>query len=718
VRKLLILRGLPGSGKSTWIKKNDLSGFTLSSDAFRLLLRSPELSSDGEYYTHQSSKQETWAMLRQALEYRMKSGELTVVDATHIKENDLIAYKDLIDAHRYEACLVDFTQISLTEVLAQNAERKSTPGFVPEAAILEMNNQLTRARIPKWLRVIKPDEVSQFLSLPVVDLNAWKKIHHIGDLQSCYTPLKKLLRDGMNADEFYIFAGDFLDRGTEHAEIADFILRIMDLPNVVFIEGNHEAHLWKWCNDVVANSSEFTDVTQPALEAAQVDKRTVKRLCQKLKEVFLYRYLDKTVLVTHGGLPFIPDAKDLTKIAAATYIKGAGYYNDDIDEEFNDNPKLQNGQYQVHGHRNNQGNPIRNGRSWNLEGKVEHGGYLRAVTLDHNGWTPVEILNDLGPKVSDTNMNIVERLQTSRFINERRDGFGISSFNFSRAAFYDGIWNAQVVKARGLFLRVSTGEVVARSYDKFFNVNELSLTSMASLEHNLKFPVKVYVKENGFLGIIGYDNVRDELIIASKASTANEYAGYFKAILTAQCDLAEIKKIVQTGLSLVFEVIDPANDPHIISYKEPHVVLLDSIKNTVNFEKMNDETSERHASQIGCTFKKLHLVLNDWNEFKAWHETVTAAGYKLHGNEDVEGFVIEDGRQFMTKIKLDYYSFWKSMRSAKDRYKSGKPMPDYIANNPRAADFLAWLKTKDRAWVDQDIIKLREAYFTETAETA
>jgi tRNA splicing ligase len=422
--------------------------------------------------------------------------------------------------------------------------------------------------------------------------------------------------------------------------------------------------------------------------------------------------------VTHGGLPFIPDAKDLTKIAAATYIKGAGYYNDDIDEEFNDNPKLQNGQYQVHGHRNNQGNPIRNGRSWNLEGKVEHGGYLRAVTLDHNGWTPVEILNDLGPKVSDTNMNIVERLQTSRFINERRDGFGISSFNFSRAAFYDGIWNAQVVKARGLFLRVSTGEVVARSYDKFFNVNELSLTSMASLEHNLKFPVKVYVKENGFLGIIGYDNVRDELIIASKASTANEYAGYFKAILTAQCDLAEIKKIVQTGLSLVFEVIDPANDPHIISYKEPHVVLLDSIKNTVNFEKMNDETSERHASQIGCTFKKLHLVLNDWNEFKAWHETVTAAGYKLHGNEDVEGFVIEDGRQFMTKIKLDYYSFWKSMRSAKDRYKSGKPMPDYIANNPRAADFLAWLKTKDRAWVDQDIIKLREAYFTETAETA
>ena len=44
MRRLVLLRGIPGAGKSTWVKKNGLEKFTLSSDNIRLMLHSPALT--------------------------------------------------------------------------------------------------------------------------------------------------------------------------------------------------------------------------------------------------------------------------------------------------------------------------------------------------------------------------------------------------------------------------------------------------------------------------------------------------------------------------------------------------------------------------------------------------------------------------------------------------------------------------------------------------
>jgi hypothetical protein len=49
----------------------------------------------------------------------------------------------------------------------------------------------------------------------------------------------------------------------------------------------------------------------------------------------------------------------------------------------------------------------------------------------------------------------------------------ISSFNFTEAAFNNKVWNAQTIKARGLFIDAKTNKVLGRSYDKFFNVDEV-----------------------------------------------------------------------------------------------------------------------------------------------------------------------------------------------------------------------------------------------------
>ena len=49
MRTLLLLRGIQASGKSTWIKENNLEPYTLSADNIRLNIANPVLTEDGSY---------------------------------------------------------------------------------------------------------------------------------------------------------------------------------------------------------------------------------------------------------------------------------------------------------------------------------------------------------------------------------------------------------------------------------------------------------------------------------------------------------------------------------------------------------------------------------------------------------------------------------------------------------------------------------------------
>ena len=62
------------------------------------------------------------------------------------------------------------------------------------------------------------------------DFSQYKRIHHIGDVHGCYTALMKYLDDngGIKDDEFYIFTGDYIDRGVENAEVVNFLISIME----------------------------------------------------------------------------------------------------------------------------------------------------------------------------------------------------------------------------------------------------------------------------------------------------------------------------------------------------------------------------------------------------------------------------------------------------------------------------------------------------------
>jgi len=116
------------------------------------------------------------------------------------------------------------------------------------------------------------------------------------------------------------------------------------------------------------------------IEQSGITKNNVLDLHKKLKPCVYYKFYNKRVLVTHGGLSSLPE--NLVFVGTNQMINGVGEASDAylVAENFNKNTNENT--YQVHGHRNQEDIPIENGRTFNLCPEKE--GFLRIVTLERN----------------------------------------------------------------------------------------------------------------------------------------------------------------------------------------------------------------------------------------------------------------------------------------------------------------------------------------------
>lgn len=726
MRVLLLLRGSAGCGKSTWIEQNGLKPYALSADDIRLLCQSPVLQPDGTVGISQSNDKTVWKTLFNLLEIRMQKGEFTVIDATNSKTSEMNRYKQMCETYRYRMYCVDFTDIPIDEVKRRNASREELKR-VPDAAIDKMYSRFKTQKIPSGIKVIKPDELDS-IWMKLFDLSEYKKIHHIGDVHGCHTALKKYIDDngGIKDNEFYIFCGDYVDRGIENADVIKYLISIKDKKNVLMLEGNHERWLWLWANGCTGKSKEFELVTKPQLEDAKIDKKDVRQLYRKFGQCAYYKYGENIYLVTHAGLSVLPD--NLTFVATDQMIHGVGNYNDfeKIAETFIE--KMPSNYYQIHGHRNTKQVPIRvNDRVFNLEGRVEFGGDLRCVQLDKDGMHEVEVHNEvfktpeMREEQSVTNSSVADviiSLRANRYIQEKKFG-NISSFNFTTKAFYDKIWDEQTTKARGLYLDTFKGKVAARAYDKFFNINERPETKFDMLQHKLQFPVTAYVKENGYLGIVSYDEYNDDLFIASKSTIDSQFAQWLKEAIYNQITEENREKMKQyakdNNVSFVFENVDMKNDPHIIEYPESKLYLLDIVYNQMDFAKYDYETMCDIAHQLRLTPKEKAFEIANWQDFYDWYYDILEEDYEYNGRK-IEGFVIEDSVGYMTKLKLTYYNFWKFMRAiSHEAIRNGYIKKTSALTTPIANEYYAWVRklhnVDDIDSIPKDICTLRRLFF-------
>lgn len=699
MRKLIILRGASGCGKSTFIKDNDLEKYTLSTDIIRLMYASPELGIDYSEHIPQFNNKKVWDLLYTLLEERMKKGEFTIVDAVHAYADESFPiYKKLAEKYRYRLYILDFTDIPKEVVYERNKGRVAYRK-VPQSSIDRVYKAFEKERIPASFKVIKPENFKEIINTIPRDLNDYEHIHIIGDIHGSATALKEYFaKYPISEKEYYIFCGDYFDRGIENYETFKFLSELMQNKNMLFLVGNHEDKLYKYaCDDEFKMDYDIKNTIEE-FETNHLKKSELRGFIKNLSQLALITFKDKTYLITHGGLPYIPD-KALDFYSTNSFVYGIDKYETDIDKIYNEfMQKSENKIYQIHGHRNFYQHKFdKYEYSLNLEGDIEHGGYLRVLTLINNNYKYTEIKNTVyNPNlIAETNIyNLVESLHNNKYVFEKDLGNNISSFNFTKEAFYNKMWDKETTKARGLFIDTKNYKIVARSYNKFFKANERKETTIDNLKDTLVFPVNFYLKYNGFLGILSvYD---DELFFASKSTNTGDYVEYFKNIFYKKYNAKQIEilkdKLTKENLSAVFEVIDPFNDPHIIEYQEENLVLLDLIKNTTNFERISYPDLQDFANSNNILVKELVYTANNTEEFMHIYDSITTNDYKYQ-DDYVEGFVIEDANNFMVKTKTTYYDKWKYLRTKMEnsiknnKYKTKN-------NDELEISFLKYLKEK------------------------
>lgn len=866
MRTLFILRGAPASGKSTWIKENELDSYTISTDTLRLMYQSPVTNVDGTRAISQNNDGEVWKMVMELMERRMEKGEFIIVDATHYKAPLINKYKDLVSKYRYRVYVVDFSNISEEELLERNSKR----GFrrVPDEVISKMVVALAdTSEVKKSYKIITPQEATEMINAKLEPFNAnqYEKVVIFGDIHGCYDPLKKYFdKNPFNEKYNYIFCGDYLNRGPQNKQVLEFLISIMDKPNCVFLEGNHEKWLriyadkhfdmefyenrpntykdpyitkviaqlkdrlnhlekkikqntlkseelskalrnaWEtnpearevyyefelvnvpdtqkqlhsetkkaeanisklqrfiWvlqheehntdsyiesiCNwfkeefncgisldisnilqknynvtpnraDNPIKSLEFIKRTYPQIK--DIDKQNIRRFCDRLSQMSYFTFNGFNYLVTHGGVPCLPDIKT----PACEFIKGVGKYeeHEEIDKQFALNTDLYT--FSVHGHRNTMRVPLVNDATFNLEGQVEFGGHLRIIELTYNSVNVdvncIQVKNDnFIPQQEEksldekTPIEILREMYRSPLIQVKELKDNIISLNFTREAFEHGKWNPLTCTARGLFVDKTNGNIVAISYDKFFNRNEQDCTKSAALKENLKYPLVGYKKENGFLGLISKYNGKVRFF--TKSSDGGDFVNWFigvlcdtyniilepiarlgglihysdiynrmneihldadkiafeQALLELQQRLqCRLKSLIEEGKTYIFECVDQVNDPHIIKYDKKACYLLDVKNNNFNNEYLPYDELVEVANELGVFVKHRDLIFHNWEEFNEWRNQFSTGVTQWDCKH--EGYVFEDAAGFRVKYKSSFYSFWKQMRTLKERIQKG-----------------------------------------------
>ena len=681
MRTLLLLRGTQASGKSTWVVENNLEPYTLSADKIRLNIANPVLNEDGSIEISQKYNKLTWELLYKYLEMRMENGDFTIIDATHSDIKLMNKYRDLANTYKYTIYYLEF-DTPLEECLKRNRERIGYK-YVPEKVIEKTWEAIkNKEKLPNIFKKI--NSIDEIINFYTANVNEYKKVIIIGDIHSCAEPLKEVLKD-FSEENLYVFVGDYFDRGIQAVETFKIMLDLLEKPNVILIEGNHENNsIKKFIYDEEKYTKSFDETTlQPLLKEFELEyiKAGLKKIYKRLRQCYAFEFRRKKFLCTHGGLPLVPK---LALVSAREMIKGVGRYETEIGEIYSENYKkgLCQDFIQVHGHRG-----INDGEySYCLEGRVEFGGELKILTIHNDGnIEKYGIKNDVynrGLSIPTTNSHEkIEKFQTQNdlinemiansFITVKECDYNLISLNFSREAFNKKKWNDLTIKARGLFVDRDSGEVKIRSYNKFFNFGERHV-NLGYLHKYATYPIRVFKKYNGFLGLASV--IDGNIVFASKSVTSGKYKDIFQNIWNkVEAEVKELlkKTMIENNCTAVFEVVSPEYDPHIIKYDKEHLYLLDFIENKLDIDTHNIdlEFSENLMKKVEfsstiLTKKELITKLENYNELYNFLDE------KAKSLEEFEGYVLCDNSGLMFKFKLPYYILWKERRTWLERYRS------------------------------------------------
>jgi len=247
----------------------------------------------------------------------------------------------------------------------------------------------------------------------------------------------------------------------------------------------------------------------------------------------------------------------------------------------------------------------------------------------------------------------------------------LSIYNYSRTCQYEGGWDDITKMCRGLILD-KEGNVIAKSFDKFFNYEELTLNDIPEESF------EVFEKLDGSLGILFW--YQGKWILASKGSFTSDQSIKGRQILNNKYNVEVLPK----GYTTVVEIIYPENRI-VCDYGEDEELVVLSMVSNANGKELDYDSMLSINEVSGFPTIKKYDGITDYDTLKD----------KISGNR--EGYVIRFKNGFRMKIKGEEYvrlhriltgfsnvDIWEYLKDGKDLSELLDRVPD---------EFDKWVKT-------------------------
>lgn len=706
MRRLYILMGVSGSGKSKYIYGNHLERYTVSTDEIRKMLSvGRTVGSTYDCYNDPiayANNKLVFKLFYEILEERMRRGETVYVEATHLSKGAFREYNKLRQMYNYDVTMIDFTapqvrKLNYNKVKVINYFHSETQGrlrrymrfdydVIKEQVnkyyvryVGRQNNTISYKNVPQWIKVFEYSEDNEILfhieenPKTRFSLKDYHTIHIIGDVHGDYENLQKVFANHTKGTG-YIFVGDYLDRGNpEHLKDTLEFLTSLKGNNIVFLRGNHEQAWFDFVNYGKITRPSFQRTVDTLIERGDYTK---EELQSKLKE-FNKRllpyctietpYSDKVgsylIHISHAGLDNRAVRSDNVPIFEYlnedVFVNGLAPdpYSYNIDREWNKNVDDQI--INIHGHRNAFHEGI---HPYSSSYNLTEDGEFRYVTLTKGSgrWlvdkaeesddkfylpnTPRIITHTLPS--SNSTAALISELADSQDIKQKQLDDGIIANNYTKEAFREQRWNNTTVKARGLFTRAN--EIVGRGFTKFFNAGERPESDIRTLT----YPIRVAKKVDGFLAIVFYDKECHMTRVYSKGG--GEYHSHLAAYVlkyTGEFDKIDeyYEDIANRDTTLLYEIVEPVMDEHIVWYDDISATRLAAVKNDLRGSLM--------------LIDNIMGIIHNEDELKGF--------LSLYTNTTEEGYVFYDANDKMVKVKSNYFRIARELRKGMEL---GKPL--------------------------------------------
>ncbi len=239
-------------------------------------------------------------------------------------------------------------------------------------------------------------------------------------------------------------------------------------------------------------------------------------------------------------------------------------------------------------------------------------------------------------------------------------------YTYTEKTEHEKFWTKETRMARGLIVEKSTGTVIAKPFEKFFNLGQMEETFLTNLPNE---PYTVQEKMDGSLGIIYYYDGKWN--VATKGSFTSDQAVKATEMLKKH-DLS----LIPQNLTLLTEIIYPANKI-VVKYEEEKLVLLSIIDNSSGYEFYNVKNTTIPTIEQFTTPKIYSYTID---QMIALQKTMP---------KDEEGFVVRFHSGMRLKIKGSEYlrihkmiahmspiSFWEVMKNGKVPENYLEQLPD------------------------------------------